>query len=708
MDVPSRALASQSTRPAFAPVRAVAWIWQNTLNSVGFGILLMVALAVYIAVGSAFPSLRAWFEMTDLQFFNAWPMVLLSGLLVLNLLTVSFSRIPFTLPRLGVWTIHAGIIVLIFGLLNYFWHKTEGMTLVRVGEKVDWYYDSAERALYVKSDSRKAIPLPLPELPRFSTYDAIKGNDNELRDRGLSGLTPLAVRYDEATRQGLPVPFGSEGDPVTLDVLGYYPYAVVGSDYAVDGGDLTGLKLTLRATATGEERVQWAVARQPGHAFDTQTEQQVATVRVRHLHRDDDLTGDGLLKGAKGGRTIEWHVGDHGSDDAIEGTITPEPGERIALGDTGYEVEVVAALPGFPLFGSSEPVDALELLVHPPKGSPHGETFRRYVLDGIGTQTDFVLGVDGAGPKGQRQDSPVDPTLHLHYRLTDGLGLLPRSGEDERHTILTKQGESGLYHLVTRNDAPASVESIESGQLQLAVDGEIVDPDTGVRQPYRLELDIDRADGVARRTWVAEVPQEQRDNSAAQAGTFQVVSVRVARGDWSDTVHVPYTQWPDQAPWQPAQVDVPGLTAPLELQLANTRLPAPAQITLESFELVPYAGDFTSNSAMRDFRSNLTVDPIGPQEGFAAQAKLNNPVYLDIPVAGPLADVWPAQSWLLFQSQWDPERQAFTVLGVANRPGITTMVVGCVMIVLGLMWAFYVKPALLRRRKRAALAAVGR
>jgi hypothetical protein len=67
----------------------------------------------------------------------------------------------------------------------------------------------------------------------------------------------------------------------------------------------------------------------------------------------------------------------------------------------------------------------------------------------------------------------------------------------------------------------------------------------------------------------------------------------------------------------------------------------------------------------------------------------------------------PDESWLLFQSQWDPEDQAFTVLGVANRPGILTMTVGCVMITLGLIWAFYVKPVIINRRKAQALAAAG-
>ncbi|MEM7807709.1 MAG: hypothetical protein AAF561_06325, partial [Planctomycetota bacterium] len=106
------------------------WAWNKTFNSVLFGIILMVLLALYVAIGSGIPEVREAFEMNEMQFFNAWPMPTLAALLVVNLLTVSLNRIPFTLPRMGVWTIHLGIIVLIFGMTVYFSQKTEGLTLV--------------------------------------------------------------------------------------------------------------------------------------------------------------------------------------------------------------------------------------------------------------------------------------------------------------------------------------------------------------------------------------------------------------------------------------------------------------------------------------------------------------------------------------------------------------------------------------------------
>jgi membrane protein YdbS with pleckstrin-like domain len=48
----------------------------------------------------------------------------------------------------------------------------------------------------------------------------------------------------------------------------------------------------------------------------------------------------------------------------------------------------------------------------------------------------------------------------------------------------------------------------------------------------------------------------------------------------------------------------------------------------------------------------------------------------------------------------------YTVLGVGNREGVWIQLAGCIIAVLGMIYAFYVKPILIRRRsERARLAA---
>ena len=42
---------------------------------------------------------------------------------------------------------------------------------------------------------------------------------------------------------------------------------------------------------------------------------------------------------------------------------------------------------------------------------------------------------------------------------------------------------------------------------------------------------------------------------------------------------------------------------------------------------------------------------------------------------------------------------SFTGLGVGNRRGVVTQLAGCILSVIGMMYAFYVKPIIKRRRR---------
>ena len=677
---------------------ALLWLWKHTLASVWFGIGVMAALAAYIAIGSGIPVVREAFEVNEQAFFNSWPLLMLAVLLCSTLLVVTLERIPFTPPRYGVWTIHCGIVLLVFGMVYYFRHKTEGLALVPMGQRVSTFHDAYERALFIQAGRRPVIQVPLPDLPRFKAYAAQRGNADRLAD-SLKGLRPMVVDYDEQQRTGVRVPVhkvvGLPGEePIEIDILAYYPYAVVGGTYELAQGGRTGVKLVLRDPDTAEERTQWIVAGDEGH-----TSANIGTLHLRHIHRDDEVTGDSLLHAAQTAHGLTW------SARGQSGDITIEPGGRVALGDTGYEIECVEFLPAFPMAGGGEPVDTLELLVHPPADSAHGRTFRRYVLDQKAVQTDFVMDAEGAGPKGKRQTEPVDRELVLQYVHADGLHMAPHAGETERHTFLTKEQTPGLWQILTSNTKAAELAYREDGVLPIRIDG-MSQLHSGEHVPASMELDVMRVDGVVRRQWVQEVPPQQRDRRAGEAGVFQVVTVRLRQGgEWEQIIEVPFTQWIDHEPWRFGEVHIPGSSERLRLQLGNTRRNIPTIVQLDSFELVPYAGDFTPQSNMRDFKSHITLIDRTTGQQRQATAHLNSPVYFSAPVlAGALGKVWPNESWLLYQSQWDPEGQRFTVLGVGNRPGVMTMITACVMIVSGLLYAFYAKPLIIRRMKARALA----
>ncbi|MEE2681398.1 MAG: hypothetical protein VX641_03395, partial [Planctomycetota bacterium] len=121
----------------------------DLFSSVRFGIVLLILLFIYMAVGSAglvYPiapnifSSSSWvheqvrqrplLEMTEFEWFHWWPFDVLVTLIALTLVVTTLRRIRLSVVNLGVWMIHSGIVVLIIGSLIYFATKVEGDTPV--------------------------------------------------------------------------------------------------------------------------------------------------------------------------------------------------------------------------------------------------------------------------------------------------------------------------------------------------------------------------------------------------------------------------------------------------------------------------------------------------------------------------------------------------------------------------------------------------
>src|SRR5690606_16666800 len=276
-------------------------------------------------------------------------------------------------------------------------------------------------------------------------------------------------------------------------------------------------------------------------------------------------------------------------------------------------------------------------------------------------------------------------------------GLLPTRFQ-ERIVIVAGKDKSVI---VTRTNVRAAstlqVWPSGSGEIELLV--AIAPFADAAHPPRRVVIKGERKDHFWRMQRVQVVTAKQRDASLGRAGVYQVLKVRATCGDWQREVYVPYLQDIfERSDWTGPLLEIPGsnMPAPLQLQLGHTRLPLPARITLKEFELVPYAGGTKSaSSMMRDFKSHLIIED--PETGKAIEgvAHMNNPVYYPPGLAG--------KNWLFYQAQWDPNGQQWTVLGVGNRPGVWIMTTGCAMMFFGLIYAFYVKPIILRKMKERAL-----
>ena len=145
-----------------------------------------------------------------------------------------------------------------------------------------------------------------------------------------------------------------------------------------------------------------------------------------------------------------------------------------------------------------------------------------------------------------------------------------------------------------------------------------------------------------------------------------------------------------------------------EVMFSRQRLPLGTAVALEEFVLTSHIGGFTgSQGSIRDYMSAVRFKDVHAATWSEPQhVSVNEPVEHD--------GLW------YFQAQWDPPdmRQAedgtasaglnYTVLGVGNRVGVHVQLAGCCIAVLGMIYAFYVKPVIKRRRQDEVLAGLGR
>ena len=143
-----------------------------------------------------------------------------------------------------------------------------------------------------------------------------------------------------------------------------------------------------------------------------------------------------------------------------------------------------------------------------------------------------------------------------------------------------------------------------------------------------------------------------------------------------------------------------------ELMFSRQRASLPAEIALDEFRLSTHMGGFTGESGtIRDYTSMLRFRETNETEwGAPTPLSMNKPV--------------EHGGYWYFQAQWDPPEEArregqrasaglnYTVLGVGNRNGVYIQLLGSVIAVIGMIYAFYVKPIIKQRRKKKIYASM--
>lgn len=653
---------------------------------------MMILTALYIAIGSGFPSLRAYFEMDNLQFFDAWPLKVLMGLLITSLVVVTWRRIPLTPPRYGVWCVHIGIITLILGTCFYYNRKIEGT--VRLYTQPQYgpvsattFYDSSERSLYLKIDGALWNSYPMPSLPRYNAYDALLGNSGSYFMRGgdLKHIVPsVDVRDDPDSppiRRTLSQALGWK-NKLGISVVGYYPYATVDTRFDPSpDGHTAGFRLTLPEMKDGNGFETWLIASEPHYQFimlpgtDTVLEhRQVASVA--------DITK--IVTSAA--KLFRLDITDHGTSQ----TLFVQPGQTYKL-KSGDVLEIENYNPAWSMFGTGEIVQALTMKITTP-----AQTFRRMVLQGQPVQTDFKLNIAGAGPMGKRQSSPIDPSLDIKFIVADPYHLLPDNAS-AKQLLLTAPKDKDAVNVFTSLSSLAMVRTLAGGVGNLPISPADSNAApfaqsaaaTPAHPAFPLHVQLQR--NFLRDDSIQIVPSAKRTRQGGTSGAFQVVRVRLTMGKWSQDVVVPYAIDAGDQPWDGGTVKLPTGNE-LQLQLGQMMRPLPAKLTLEKFNVIPYpGGNQSAQSIDLDYRSTVTVEDPATGDSTTEVAHLNNPIY------------YRHGDWLFFQAAYDGNAHHWTVLGVGNRDGVDVMILGCIMIVTGLMYAFYLKPIIIRRMKASAI-----
>ena len=550
----------------------------------------------------------------------------------------------------------------------------EGLAMNLEFDPQEWFYlrnDLAKSwALYVRpKGSTTWTERPIHGLPLYNDYI---GNRDDVYQTGGDDMLPLDP-IDIAVGAVAP------DDPfkdVTFRVNGYLRYAIPRSRVA-DGG--AGAPLNPMAMVeVSSDRGQRAAYRLV--ALDPQmSKADEGLLRFVHLENEQQLaryTRQPAISVRIPAKNIEVR-------EIIREVAAVNPnapfveikGSEID-GKAAYAYRVVNVQDNIPISGGNVAIAILE--VRTPKG-----LFRRWVFDNPALTRD-VTEADASdahgGPK--LKDDSIDIT----FDPGNGLALV----------LLAHGPEEGRLRLVSAVGAEPVVTELKPREVAPIGGGVTV----RVEEMY--------ARGVFE-TKPLVVPKSQRQRDAMETFAQVLVAVPGAKSEW-----MPFTRWVfdterealRRAPFEPRTVRLAD-GREVEMLFSRQRLPLKADVALDEFVLSSHIGGFTgAQGSIRDYKSRLRFRDDGGAWSDTVDVSVNNPAEHE--------GLW------FFQAQWDPPDSRpregevmsaglnYTVLGVGNREGVYIQLLGCCIAVAGMIYAFYVKPVIKRRRQAEVFAKLGK
>lgn len=478
----------------------------------------------------------------------------------------------------------------------------------------------------------------------------------------------------------LPVPAFEPGDPcpdVTFTVDGYLRYTEERRRDRPGGPDAPAnpkVRFTLRAA--GGAATNYALAALDPEASTAEN----GLLRMVRANHEEEFTK--LLAQP----TLRFTIPSLGVDETkpISGLAVGNPDlpfEPIGGAESGYRYRVAMIQDDVFIQGAPMALAFVDL------ETPNG-TYRRWVFDRAEITRDAPAGDDP-----HADVAVADPSVQVTY--------LPGAGRSILLFVAGPEPERLRAILASSGKAPREVELTVGGRVDLG---------TGLT----LEVDGFMPRAVAEVLPIV-VPEAQRRREALELLSRIRLEAPGGAKAWLPFHPYVFDRAEDRlrhsrhAPTRLRLED----GREVEVMFGRERMKLPAEIVLESFELGTYDGGYTGETgSIRDYVSLLRFrEPAGsPTGSWSAPVRLsvNKPV--------------DHSGYSYFQAKWDPEEppqrpgepgvkgRNYTVLGVGNRHGVLVQLAGVIIAAIGMIYAFYWKPVLKRRRAaevRASLEAGG-
>jgi len=750
-------------------------------SSVKTGLVLLGLLVVYCAVGSAgipysyelwepatWNQVREhpWLEMTEMEWFQWWPFLVLIGLTCLVMAITTIRRIPFNRINAGVWMVHTGLITVAISCVVYFWTKIEGdVPVARAVVLIDVPGGEQASVLAMPGNGTVVRTEAGDWTFRITSIDPqwelLSGDDKGTRAYAVTmSVQPPADSGTGTFMRQLIVGYPQYTEDIVRSGNAHQPMArakkVLGRALVDDT-----LKVTLEPAAVDRFYLQAEPALYLREVIDGKPGpwvQRPIEDLPRFNDRVADVTRVWQAPGGELASPIDISVASIDPADPLadvdvritdylrhaqmatrslpvtDGPISPAARMQVRIGTaapTTYELFAVdpasntappdiitfvwiddeADLRIVPELRIEVPEDNIDIVVtvpgladanpaidfEPVEGTPFkwrvrfiddslkvagqvrplaqveltdGErTWRRWVFENPSLNGDLADEPDAGG---HDRLIPPDTRIRTTYR--------PATGSIVPFVLVAGPDESQLRFLFRMTRSPKVVDVQVDEPIAVAEGAQF----TVTRYAQRTSTE----------TRPAITPAARRDPRMMDRRSMLRVETPGGPPAWL-SMH--------QYPFDSRAMSIPGMGYfPTTIRLEDGRViqllysrehrPIDGEVTLEGFRIKSHVGGFTGTvSSVLDWVSELRFN-----DGAIVEVSVNDPKSFG--------------GYWFFQSQWDPpDRQGertggipsagrnYTVLGVGTRRGVWAMLFGAILMTLGMLYAFYVKPVLRRR-----------